>query len=115
MNIDKIVMKGGRLDFLDGAVGGSPKEATPAHLGLGNLDLQVDNLSNSPHEQGTLVMSVEGSAPDAVSDWHGRWVILRGTDELATLRGQGTWWGPGAPDVGLWGDIYYGGEIHFEP
>jgi hypothetical protein len=64
---------------------------------------------------GTLVMSVEGSAPDAVSDWHGRWVILRGTDELATLRGQGTWWGPGAPDVGLWGDIYYGGNIHFEP
>jgi len=60
-------------------------------------------------------MSVEGSLPDASSGWHGRWVILRGTDELATLRGQGRWWGPGAPDVGVWGDIYYGGKIHFEP
>ena len=64
---------------------------------------------------GTLVMSVEGSTPDAYTDWHGRWVILRGTDELATLRGQGTWWGPGAPDWGEWGDIYYEGNFHFEP
>ena len=64
---------------------------------------------------GTLVMSVEGSWPVGESEWHGRWVILRGTDELATLRGQGTWWGPGAPDWGEWGDIYYAGNFHFEP
>jgi hypothetical protein len=63
---------------------------------------------------GTLEMHVVGSRPDALSDWEGKWVILSGADDLATLRGQGTWWGPGAPDVGLWGDIYYAGNIHFE-
>lgn len=66
-------------------------------------------------QAGTLRMSVVGSRPDAFTDWHGRWVILSGTGELATLRGQGTWWGPGAPDVGQWGDIYYEGNVHFEP
>jgi hypothetical protein len=65
--------------------------------------------------EGTLTMSVGGGQPDEDSDWEGRWVILSGTGELATLRGQGIWWGPGAPDVGVWGDIYYSGQIHFEP
>ena len=64
---------------------------------------------------GTKEICVERPQGGTRRHWHGRWVILRGTDELATLRGQGTWWGPGAPDVGLWGDIYYGGNIHFEP
>ena len=66
-------------------------------------------------QSGTLVMSVQGSRPDAFSDWHGGWVILRGTEELATLRGQGTWSGPGSPGEGIWGDIYYEGSVHFEP
>ena len=66
-------------------------------------------------QSGTLRMSVEGSRPDGVSEWHGRWVILGGTEELKTLRGQGTWWGPGAANPGEWGDIYYEGDIHFEP
>jgi len=65
---------------------------------------------------GTLKMSVEGSLrPEESSDWHGRWVILSGTDGLATLRGQGTWWGPGSPGPGEPGDIYYEGNVHFEP
>ena len=66
-------------------------------------------------KQGTLEMSVVGKKADASSDWQGKWVILSGTGELATLRGQGTWWGPGAPGPGEWGDIHYGGQIHFEP
>lgn len=66
-------------------------------------------------ESGTLKMSVVGSRPDAFSDWFGYWVILSGTDELATLHGQGTWWGPGAQGPGAWGDIYYAGKIHFAP
>jgi hypothetical protein len=65
--------------------------------------------------EGTLRMSVGGGRPDGDSEWEGKWVILSGTGELATLRGQGIWWGPGAPDVGVWGDIYYSGQIHFEP
>jgi hypothetical protein len=64
---------------------------------------------------GSLTMRVVGKRPDAFTDWTGKWTILSGTDGLVDLRGQGTWWGPGAPDVGQWGDIYYSGEIHFDP
>ena len=64
---------------------------------------------------GTLVMSVNGSRPNELADWTGRWVILSGTAELEHLRGQGTWWGPGAPGPGEWGDIYYSGNVHFAP
>ena len=64
---------------------------------------------------GTLEMSVVGSRPDVFTDWQGRWVILSGTGDLATLRGQGTWRGPGSLGEGKWGDIYYSGNVHFEP
>ena len=64
---------------------------------------------------GTLTMSVVGSRPDGLSDWEGKYVILSGTGELASLRGQGIWWGPGASAPGTWGDIYYEGNYHFEP
>jgi len=64
---------------------------------------------------GTLTMIAIGTTPDDFTDWTGTWVILSGTGELANLHGQGTWWGPGAADFGVWGDIYYSGEIHFEP
>ena len=66
-------------------------------------------------KSGTLEMSVNGTKPDVYSEWKGRWVILSGTDELANLRGQGDWWGPGSLGPGYWGDIYYWGRIHFEP
>lgn len=66
-------------------------------------------------KSGTLEMSVVGDRPDAASDWAGKWVILGGTGELSDVRGQGTWWGPGASGVGTWGDIYYAGNIHFDP
>jgi hypothetical protein len=66
-------------------------------------------------KSGTLEMSVVGKRPDGTSDWAGKWVILSGTGELANLHGQGTWWGPGAPAPGQWGDIYYGGQVHFAP
>ncbi len=72
-------------------------------------ELTVDGKS------GTLKMSVEGTRPAADTDWVGKSVILSGTDELANLRGQGTWWGPGASGPGTWGDIYYEGNYHFEP
>lgn len=66
-------------------------------------------------KSGTLEMSVVGKKPDALADWEGKWVILSGTDKLESLRGQGTWWGPGAPAPEVWGDIYYLGSVHFEP
>lgn len=69
----------------------------------------VDNRS------GELTMLAVGSRPDAFTDWEGTWVIKSGTGELATLKGRGTWWGPGSPGVGQWGDIYYSGSVHFEP
>ena len=66
-------------------------------------------------KSGTLQMSVNGRWTDVGTGWQGRWVIISGAGELSTLHGQGTWWGPGAPDFGLWGDIYYAGKVHFEP
>ncbi len=66
-------------------------------------------------KSGTMTMSVVGTRPDGLSDWQGKSVILSGTGELANLRGQGTWWGPGAGAPGTWGDIYYEGNYHFEP
>ena len=66
-------------------------------------------------KSGILKMSVVGKAPDQFSDWKGQWVILSGTGELSNLHGQGTWWGPGAPAVGEWGDIYYSGKVKFAP
>ena len=64
--------------------------------------------------KGTLVIWFSGNRPDAEADWSGKWVILRGTGGLAYLRGEGTWWGPGAPGVGERGCVDYSGKIHFE-
>ena len=61
-------------------------------------------------ESGTMVIQLVGKKP-AGEDWYGEWVILSGTDGLANLRGQGTWWGPGFGAVGP--DIFYEGKIHF--
>ena len=65
-------------------------------------------------KEGTLVMRFLGKRPDATSDWSGKWVILSGTGELENLRGQGTWWGPGAPEAGVEGCVDYSGNYHFE-
>lgn len=64
-------------------------------------------------KQGGLVMSVAGTLPVG-SEWTGSWVILSGTGELENLRGQGAWWGPGAPDWEQWGYVDYAGNYHFE-
>lgn len=64
---------------------------------------------------GTLEMTVNGSRPDATADWFGYWTITDGSGELENLRGQGTFWGPGAPAPGVQGTIYYAGQIHFQP
>ncbi len=64
---------------------------------------------------GTLEMSAVGSRPDGSAEWFGQWVITNGTDGLKNLRGQGNFWGPGAPAPEEWGDIYYSGNIHFDP
>ncbi len=65
--------------------------------------------------EGTLVIWVSGKKLDAEADWSGKWVVLRGIGDLANLRGEGTWWGPGAPDVGQRGSVDYSGKIHFDP
>jgi len=63
---------------------------------------------------GTLQIQMVGKKPVG-EEWYGQWVILGGTGELATLRGQGTWFGPGAPGAEKWGDVSYEGQIHFKP
>jgi len=68
---------------------------------------------------GTLEMRVVGEKPDQLpgTEWEGKWVILSGTDGLATLHGHGTWWGPGwnSAHPTEWGNINYSGKIHFDP
>ena len=67
-------------------------------------------------KSGALEMRVVGSSRDVSAGWEGKWVILGGTDELATLRGQGTWWGLGwQGDPNVYGEIPYSGSIHFKP
>jgi hypothetical protein len=68
-------------------------------------------------KSGTLEMRVAGTKSDALSDWQGKWAIVSGTGDLATLRGQGTWWGPGYDPTNPteFGEIHYAGRIHFEP
>ncbi|MHC4858272.1 MAG: hypothetical protein ACYTBY_10975 [Planctomycetota bacterium] len=64
---------------------------------------------------GGLILSIVGSRPNGVLDWYGHWVIIEGTGGLANLRGQGNWYGPGAPDPFSPGLIEYDGKYHFEP
>lgn len=66
-------------------------------------------------KSGGLKLSIVGSRPAGVAEWYGHWVILKGSGELKNLRGQGSWWGPGAPDPVSPGTIYYDGNYHFDP
>lgn len=43
---------------------------------------------------GSVVIRLIGEKPPK-QDWAGEWEIIRGIGELANLRGQGTWGGPG--------------------
>ena len=66
---------------------------------------------------GNLELRVNGTKPDLSPDteWKGHWVISEAGGELAGLKGQGSWWGPGwGGDPKVWGHIDYDGKIHFE-
>lgn len=66
-------------------------------------------------QEGELIMRMNGRRPDGDADWTGNWVILRGSEDLANLRGEGTFAGPGAEDFEVSGSIEYEGHIHFDP
>ena len=78
-----------------------------------NGTLLFDGIVNG--ESGTLEMSIVGQCCDEQGHWMGQWVILSGTEGLANLRGQGTWFGPGAGGPFVWGYVNYAGNYHFEP
>lgn len=66
-------------------------------------------------KEGTLVLRLVGNKP-ADGGWFGTWVILSGTEDLADIKGQGIWWGPGygsqeEPPTHPSPDIYYSGTI----
>jgi hypothetical protein len=66
---------------------------------------------------GSLELRVNGTKKDLTLDteWKGYWVVAEAGGELAGLKGQGTWWGPGwQGDPAEWGHIDYDGRIHFE-
>ena len=80
--------------------------------GWKNVQLLTTFTGTVDFKSGTLVLRLFGKKP-LDGEWYGQWVILSGTDELANLRGQGTWGGPGFGAPGP--DIWYKGKIHFEP
>lgn len=64
---------------------------------------------------GSLEIKLNGSRPDAESNWVGQWVLIGGSLHEAGLRGQGTFDGPGWQGIpGEWGLIPYEGRVHFE-
>ncbi len=56
---------------------------------------------------GTLDIQLVGLREGGI--WNGHWVILSGTGDLAGIRGQGTWSGPGFPGPSPY--ISYSGQI----
>lgn len=76
-----------------------------------NVWLRADFEGTVMGREGTLVIQLVGwrYLPE---DWSGQWVIISGTGELANLRGQGIWGGPGFGAPGP--DIWYSGQIHFD-
>lgn len=63
---------------------------------------------------GGLVISVFGSRPDVASDWAGTWEIISGDRGLASLRGGGTWEGPGwQGDPAVPGIVTYSGNMTY--
>ena len=62
-------------------------------------------------QEGTLTIKTNGKQESDTCDpspaiWHGRWVIIGGTGDLADLHGNGTFTGPSL-------DLDYEGQIHF--
>ncbi|MFX0194776.1 MAG: DUF3224 domain-containing protein [Candidatus Hodarchaeota archaeon] len=78
-----------------------------AGAGSWSVDLISTFTGTVDGKEGTLVLLLVGEKP-ADGEWRGHWEILRGTGELANVRGFGIWGGPGyeGPDppvpVGEW-------------
>ena len=62
--------------------------------------------------QGTMVLMLVGTSPGDLFTWSGTWRILRGTGELANIRGQGVWGNIEDPE---YPGVHYEGQIHFDP
>lgn len=66
-------------------------------------------------ESGTMVILFVGKKNLETMLWSGKWVIIGGTGDLANLKGQGTWEGPGWTGPPGPGELSYEGKIHFDP
>jgi hypothetical protein len=63
---------------------------------------------------GGLVISTFGWRPDVGAEWVGTWEIISGRGGLASLRGGGTWEGPGwLGDPAVPGVLTYSGNITY--
>jgi hypothetical protein len=76
--------------------------------GFWNVHLRSESTGTVGDKQGSMIIQLVGKKP-ADDDWSGQWVIISGTGELANVRGQGTWGGPGFGAAGP--DIWYVGQI----
>lgn len=88
--------------------------------GFWNVWLRSTFTGTVGDKSGTLVLQLVGKRTWWDEErfwWFGQWVVLSGTEGLANLHGQGTWWGPGFEGLEIPGerpDIYYSGQIHFD-
>jgi hypothetical protein len=63
---------------------------------------------------GGLVISTFGWRPNAGAEWVGTWEIISGSGGLASVRGGGTWEGPGwLGDPAVPGVLTYSGNITY--
>lgn len=76
------------------------------HKSHGTYQGLMEFVGEVDDRHGTLIIKTNGSGPLPPLDWSGTWVIMSGTDDLANLRGQGTWHGD-LPN------LTYEGKVHF--
>jgi hypothetical protein len=108
---------GSWISDLTGTFTGKSKDLGFAIFHDAGLAIFIDTLTFESVEvdgkSGGLELYVLGSG--VPGDWKGSWFITSATGDLAGLRGEGTWEGPGwEGDPEVMGEINYTGSIHFE-
>jgi hypothetical protein len=85
--------------------GGGPINAHGVNT-MASAAVKIDGVTYS----GSLTMLFLGVMEGFTSEMEGTWVIISGTDGLANLNGQGTWYHA----LGMVGSDYTG-QVHFDP
>ena len=82
---------------------------------VGNGELQITRVNSGSEGTFTLriLSKVTGEEPNGDADFTGRWVVISGTGQYATLHGQGTRTAVFHADTGTVTETLTG-EVHFD-